>query len=105
MEAIRRVCVLQDPNESYDVDSNLREFSSRQIFRAPMPPEDAKEGDIWVIYTKEHDTSYLNDAILFILWKGRWMHCGNIGRPDAAIQWQLINEELKKQLLPLLEGR
>ncbi len=103
MEAIRRVRVLQDPNESYDFHSNLRNFSSLQIFRAPMPPEDAKEGEIWIIYTKEPKTSRLDDALIFILWKGNWMHWGNMGGPGVAVQWRLITDELKKRLLPLLK--
>jgi proline iminopeptidase len=105
MEAIRRVRVLYNPNKSYDFDSELREFRSLQIFRAPMPPDNAKEGDIWIIYTKEPDASHLNDALLFILWKGNWMHWGNVGRADAAVQWQLMAAELKKQVLPLLKGQ
>ena len=105
MEAIRRVRVLYNPNKSYDFDSELREFRSLQIFRAPMPPDNAKEGDIWIIYTKEPDASHLNDALIFILWKGNWMHWGNVGRADAAVQWQLMAAELKKQVLPLLKGQ
>jgi proline iminopeptidase len=105
MEAIRRVRVLYSPNKSYDFDSELRDYRSMQIFRAPMPPEDAKEGDIWIIYTKEPDASYLNDALIFILWKGNWMHWGNMGTADAAIQWHLMIEELKERVLPRLKGQ
>ncbi len=105
MEAIRRVRVSYDPNKSYDFDSELQEFRSIQIFRAPMPPENPKEGDIWIIYTKEPDASRLNDALIFILWKGNWMHWGNIGRADAAVQWHLMVEELKERILPRLKDR
>jgi len=103
MDALRHVHVLNDPNERYNFDSNLREFLSLQIFRAPMPGEDAKDGDVWIIYTKDPNTSRLDDALLFILWKGNWMHWGNMGRPDAAVQWHQIADEYKKRLLPLLE--
>jgi hypothetical protein len=107
IEAAKRVHVFQNPDErrDFDFDSQKAFLNSLQIFRAPMPPEDAKESDIWIIYTKEPNLSRLDDALLFVLWKGNWLHWGNMGRADAAVQWRLMAEELKKRLLPLLKNQ
>lgn len=99
MEAIRCVRVLRDPSESYDFDSNLREFSALEIFRAPLPPDDIKEGDLWIIYTKEPDRFRLADGHFFVLWKGNWMYCGCMGgHPRVVLKWHSYVDELKKAL-------
>jgi len=107
IEAVKRIYIFENPSDSgdFDFDSRIELYNSLQIFRAPMPPEDAKESDIWVIYTKQPDTSRLDDAYIFILWKGNWMLWANTGRPGAAIQWLLIAEKYIKRLLPLLEDQ
>lgn len=103
-EAVERLFVFKNPGDSrnFDFDSRIAFYSLLHIFRAPMPPKDAKEGDIWVIYTKKPDTVRLDDAQIFILWKGNWMHWGNMGGPGVALQWHHIAEEFRKKLLPLL---
>lgn len=96
MEAVQRFRPSKDASESPDFDSELRYFSSLQIFRAPLPPDDIKEGDLWIIYTKEPDTSRLADGHIFVLSKGNWVYCGNLGHPGAALIWHGYIDELKK---------
>jgi len=102
LEGVRRVRILRNPND-YDFDSKLHEFRSLQIFRAPMPPEDADDGDIWIIYTKASELPRLDDALIFIMWKGNWMLWGTMGRADAAVQWRLMEQQLKERLVLLLQ--
>jgi hypothetical protein len=96
IEAVQSVRFSRDVSENPDFDSDLRYFSSLQIFRAPPPPDDVKEGELWIIYTKEPGTSRLADGYIFVLRKGNWMYCGNLGRPGAALIWHSYVDELKK---------
>jgi proline iminopeptidase len=96
IEAVQSVRFSRDVSENPDFDSDLRSFSSLQIFRAPPPPGDVKEGELWIIYTKEPGTSRLADGYIFVLRKGNWMYCGNLGRPGAALIWHSYVDELKK---------
>jgi len=96
MEAVKRVRVIRDTSDKPEFDSSLQKFSSLQIFRAPLPPDDVKEGDLWIIYTKESDTSRLADGHIFVLWKGNWMYCGSIGHPGAVLKWHSYVDKLKK---------
>lgn len=98
MEAVKRVRSLRDKSENSDIDSDLRYFSSLQIFRAPSPPDDVKERDLWVIYTREPDTSRLADGHFFVLWKGNWMYCGSMGHPGAVLKWHSYIDEIKKAM-------
>jgi proline iminopeptidase len=96
MKAVQRVRFSRDVSENPDFNSDLRYFSSLQIFRAPLPPEDVKEGDLWIIYTKEPDTSRLADGHIFVLRKGNWMYCGSIGHPGGVLKWHSYVDKLKK---------
>lgn len=96
IEAVKSVRFSRNVSENPDFDSDLRYFSSLQIFRAPPPPDDVKEGDLWIIYTKEPDTSRLSDGYIFFLRKGNWTYCGNLGHPGAALIWHSYVDELKK---------
>lgn len=98
MEAVKCVRVIKNASESSDFDLYLRMFNSLQISRAPLPPNDIKEGDLWIIYTKEPDTSRLAEGHLFVLWKGNWMYCGSIGHPGAVLQWHSYVDEIKKAM-------
>jgi hypothetical protein len=96
MEAVQRIRALRDVSENPDFNSDLRYFNSLQIFRAPLPPDNVKEGDLWIIYTKEPDTSRLADGHIFFHWKGNWMYCGSIGQPGAALKWHSYVDALKE---------
>lgn len=98
IESIQRVRIFLKPsnNRNFDFDSEKALYDSLYIFRAPMPPEEAKEGDIWVIYTQNPDTDRLDDAHLFVLCKGNWMRFANMGNPRAALQWHSYIDDLKK---------
>jgi proline iminopeptidase len=101
MEAVNRVRVSQDQSEgrNFDFESRKNWYGSLQIFRAPPPPKDAEEGNLWVIYTKEPDTGRLADGHFFVLRKGSWMHCGNMGgNPRAVLKWHDYVDMIKKRL-------
>jgi proline iminopeptidase len=96
IEAVKSVRPSRSLSENPDYDSDLRCFSSLQILRAPTPPDDIKEGDLWIIYTKEPGTSRLADGHIFILRKGNWTYCGNLGHPGAALIWHGYIDKIKK---------
>jgi hypothetical protein len=107
IEAVKRVHVFLNPIGSgdFDFDSEKAFYNSLRIFRAPMPPKDAKEGDIWVIYTQKNGVVRLDDAHFFVLWKDRWMRFANMGNPHPAIlQWHRYIDELRKYLPPIMNG-
>ena len=96
IEAVKSVRSSRSLSENPDYDSDLRYFSSFQILRAPTPPDDIKEGDLWIIYTKEPGTSRLVDGHIFVLRKGNWTYCGNLGHPGAALIWHGYVDKIKK---------
>lgn len=106
-EAIERLFVFKnmDDKRNIDFDSRKASYNSLHIFRAPMPPKDVKEGDIWVVYTKKPESFKLDDAQIFILWKGNWMHWGNMGGPGVALQWHRITEEFRQRFIPPLKNQ
>ena len=105
IEAVQSVCFSRNVSENPDFDSDSRHFSSLQIFRAPLPPDDVKEGNLWIIYTKEPDTSRLADGHIFVLSKGNWIYCGSIGHPGAALIWHSYVDELKKAFKISTDGK
>jgi proline iminopeptidase len=99
IQAVNRFRVNQvSSDHNFDFDS-MKAFFSPQIFRAPLPPKDAKEGDLWIVYTKEPGTLRLADGHFFILRKGNWLHCGNMGgHTRAVLKWHDYIDMIKKQL-------
>jgi len=98
MEAVKSVHSLRDTSANPEFDSYFHKFSSIQVYRAPLLPNDVKERDLWIIYTIDPDTSRLDDGHFFVLWGGNWMYCGSMGQPKLALKWHSLIDELKKGL-------
>jgi hypothetical protein len=105
VEAVQRLHLFQNQAAAarFDFDNWTRDLSQVEVFRAPLAPAQAKDGDVWVIYTQASGESRLEDAYFFIRWKQRWVHGGNLGGPAVARHWQRLADELKKHYLPMLE--
>jgi proline-specific peptidase len=107
IEAVKCFRVFPKPGKGKDFnfDSTKARYNSFHIFRAPMPPEDAKEGDIWIIYTKTPDAVRIDDAQIFVLWKENWVHWGNMGNPRAALQWYNYADRIKQRLPSYMKSK
>lgn len=107
LEAIKCVRIFHKPsnNRDFDFDSEKAFYDSLHIFRAPIPPKDAKDGDIWVLYTKKSDSDRLDDAHFFVLRKSNWMRFANMGNPRAALKWHNYIDMLKKYLPPPMNSK
>lgn len=79
-------------------------FCKMDVLRAPLPPDDVKDGTLWLIYMKEPGL-YDLDGLLFILWKGRWMQCGNMGGPASTLGWRRHASEIGTRIVEVLRGR
>jgi proline iminopeptidase len=73
-----------------------KDFSQLDILRAPPPPGQPKQGEIWPIYVKKASTNVVYDTHLFVFWNGKWMRLGNVGNPA---DWRNTVPHIK----PLLE--
>jgi len=98
MEAIQRVRFMTGTSEDPEYDYFLHKFRSLQVLRAPPPPDNVREGDLWVIYSKAPETSRLEDGHFFVHMKGNWKYCGNMGQPGPALKWHHYTDKLKKAL-------
>ena len=58
------------------------------ILRAPLPPKDPKDGTEWLIYITESGSCGLDDGLIFVYEKGKWMMLGNIGSASRALRWR-----------------
>lgn len=105
LEAAQRMHLFQNQAAAArsEFDGWTRDLSRLEVFRAPPAPAQAKDGDIWVIYTQVSGESRLEDAYFFIRWKQRWVHGGNLGGPAVARRWHRLADELKNHYLPFLE--
>ncbi len=98
MEAIQRVRFMTGTSEDPEYDYFLDKFRSLQVLRAPSPPDDVKESDLWVIYSNVPETSRLEDGHFFVYLKGNWKYCGNMGQPGPALKWHHYADKLKRVL-------
>jgi len=100
-EGVSRACL--SPRSITDSFDNWYSGLSRQdILRAPLPPKDVKDKDIRLIYVRKPE--YL-DGLIFVFWKGKWMHWGNVGNPAVVLQWRQYESLLKPRILKSLEGQ
>jgi hypothetical protein len=58
------------------------------ILRAPLPPTDLKDGDEWLIYITNPGSCGLDDGLLFVYGKGKWMMRWNVGTARGAHRWR-----------------
>jgi proline iminopeptidase len=98
MQAIKRVHSMANTGEDPEYDYFLHKFRSLQILRAPSPPDNLREGDLWIIYSKVPETSRLEDGHFFVYMKGHWKYCGNMGQPGPALKWHCYVDKLKRTL-------
>ena len=68
-------------------------LSSVDILRAPLPPKDLKDGDEWMVYVTEQGSCGLDDGLVFICEKGKWMMSGNAGNARGALNWRRRTSE------------
>ncbi len=106
VDVARRVCVLGDKiDDDFDFDYFNSLFFGLDIFRAPLPPKDTGDGDIWLVYIKKPGGYGLDDGLLFVFWKGHWMHLGNMGNPAGALDWHQHIPRLKATALKFLQAQ
>ena len=89
-EALTRVLLPSDritKSDSGFDDLNSLLFGV-DILRAPLPPKDPKDGTEWLIYITESGSSGLDDGLIFVYEKGKWMMLGNIGSANRALRWR-----------------
>jgi hypothetical protein len=106
VDLARRVCVLGnkiDDDFDFDVISSL--YFGWDVFRAPPPPKEIDDGDVWPIYVKTPGGYGLDDGLVFVFWKGRWMLLGQMGSPAAALDWREQIPKLKATALEFLQAQ
>ena len=75
------------------------DFTNREIFRAPLPPETPGEGSVWPIYAGSGE---LEDTFIVAYSQGQWVWLGNMG---AALDWRPHKSLLEKQAKQRIEQK
>jgi len=55
------------------LEKQAEDLRSIKIYRAPMPPEDPKQGELWPVYIQEPAACSYNDTHVFVFWNGKWI--------------------------------
>ena len=58
------------------------------ILRAPLPPKDLKDGENWLVYITDPGSCGLDDGLIFVYGKGKWMKWGNMGNARSTLLWR-----------------
>lgn len=87
-EAVKRICALDTDKMGLKITSASEYMAGFEqsliqfdILRAPLPPEQPKEGMFWPIYVKHVNGTKLADTLMPVFWKEKWMWVGNLGGP------------------------
>ena len=77
------------------MEKQADELKEIEIYRAPIPPEDPKQGDLWPVYTKEPPAGSYTDTHVFVFWNGKWMRIMNIGNAE---DWKKSKPQIQQLL-------
>ncbi len=89
-EAVKRVHLSGDKiaKGSPDFDYFNSWLFEMDILRAPLPPKDIKDGENWLVYITAPGSCGLDDGLIFVYGKGKWMMRGNMGNARSALLWR-----------------
>jgi hypothetical protein len=69
-------------------------FNQLDVLRAPLPPENPSEGDLWPVYMKHVSGADHKDTFLFAFVQGKWGFVGNVSNPadwrPAADRFKMV---------------